>query len=127
MREHSEHRKRIIEDIDFLRPATEIVYGHHEKWTGGGYPRNLSGEDIPLGARIFTFADVFDALSTERSHKSAWTTDEVLSEIHRCSGTHFDPTVVEHFEKQLSTILAVLELSQEGHSISDYVDLDRYS
>ncbi len=126
MRQHPELGKKIIENIAFLAPAVDVVYGHHEKWTGGGYPQNISGENIPLGARIFALADVFDALSMERSYKKAWTIEDVLAEIDRSSGSHFDPNVVEHFKKKIDSILDVLQLSKEGKSIRHYVSLDYY-
>lgn len=126
MREHPALGKQIVEDIDFLEPAVPVIYCHHEKWTGGGYPQNLQGEAIPLGARIFALADVFDALSMERSYKQAWTFDDVMAEIDRSSGTHFDPTVVEHFKKQIDQICDVLEKSKAGKSIRQYVTLDFY-
>lgn len=126
MREHPELGRQIIQSIAFLAPAVDVVYGHHEKWAGGGYPQNISGEAIPLGARIFALADVFDALSMERSYKKAWTFEDVIAEIDRSSGTHFDPNVVAHFKKELNTIVEVLELSKAGKSIRHFVDLATY-
>lgn len=126
MREHPELGRQILASIDFLKPAVDVVYGHHEKWAGGGYPQGISGEAIPLGARIFALADVFDALSMERSYKKAWTVEAVLEEIDRSSGTHFDPTVVAHFKQNQKVILEVLTRSKAGQSIRHFVDLAYY-
>jgi putative two-component system response regulator len=78
-----------------VRMAEEIALTHHERWDGSGYPRGLSGEDIPLVGRICAVADVFDALISVRSYKDAWSIDEALAELGRCSGTLFDPRLVE--------------------------------
>src|SRR5437879_6962717 len=97
MRTHPEIGKRLIERIPFLRGAVPIVFSHHEKWDGTGYPRGLSGEDIPLGARIFAVVDAFDAMTFSRPYSKAITFDAARAEIKRCAGTHFDPNVVEAF------------------------------
>ena len=80
-----------------LRTAERIGRSHHERWDGTGYPDNLLGDAIPLGARIVAVADVFDALSDARPHRSAWPQDEDVEEIHRGSGSQFDPRVVDAF------------------------------
>jgi putative two-component system response regulator len=77
--------------------SLDIAWCHHEKWDGKGYPRGLTGEHIPLSARILALADVYDALTSERPYKRAWSHDEALSWILRGSGTHFDPRVVDAF------------------------------
>jgi cyclic di-GMP phosphodiesterase len=97
MRTHPEIGKRLIEGIPFLRGAVPIVYSHHEKWDGSGYPRALSGDDIPLGARIFAVVDAFDAMTADRPYSKAIPFEAAFSEIKRCAGTHFDPAVVEAF------------------------------
>ncbi len=79
---------------ELLRLAEEIAYSHHERWDGGGYPRGLRGEEIPLTGRIVALADVFDALTQARPYKAAWTVQEALAEVQRQSGSHFDPEVV---------------------------------
>jgi cyclic di-GMP phosphodiesterase len=99
MRRHPEIGKRLIENIPFLRSAVPIVYHHHERWDGTGYPVGLKGEAIPLGARIFAVVDAFDAMTFDRPYSKAITFEAAKAEIHRCSGTHFDPTVVEAFLK----------------------------
>ncbi len=97
MRTHPEVGRRLIERIPFLRGAVPIVYHHHEKWDGTGYPLGLRGEAIPLGARIFAVADAFDAMIFDRPYSKAVSYEAARKEIQRCAGTHFDPAVVEAF------------------------------
>jgi HD-GYP domain-containing protein (c-di-GMP phosphodiesterase class II) len=97
MRTHPEIGRRLIERIPFLRGAVPIVYSHHEKWDGSGYPRALKGEDIPLGARIFSVVDAFDAMTFDRPYSRAVPFEAAKTEIKRCAGTHFDPAVVGAF------------------------------
>src|SRR5262249_23053166 len=97
MRKHPEVGYRILKAIDFLRPAAEIVLAHQERWDGGGYPRKLRGEQIPLGARIFAIADTLDAMTSDRPYRKAATFAQARLEIARCSGTQFDPGCVEAF------------------------------
>lgn len=97
MRKHPESGYRIVKRIGFLKDAAEIVYAHHEKFDGGGYPRGLKGESIPLGARMFMVADVYDALTSERPYRSPMTYEEATEEIKRQSGSHFDPAIVDTF------------------------------
>ena len=82
---------------DLIRMAEEIARTHHEQWDGKGYPSGLKGEDIPLSGRICAICDVFDALTSDRPYKSAWTTAKAAEEIGRLSGTHFDPRLVMAF------------------------------
>ncbi len=97
MRKHPEAGYRIVKQIGFLQGAAEIVYAHHEQFDGHGYPRGLKGEDIPLGARMFMVADVYDALTSERPYRSPSTYAEATTEIKRQSGSHFDPLIVDTF------------------------------
>ena len=97
MRRHPEIGRRLIESIPFLREAVPIVYHHHERWDGSGYPLGLKGEDIPLGARIFAVVDAYDAMTYDRPYSKAIAVEDAKAEIHRCAGTHFDPTVVQAF------------------------------
>jgi len=97
MEQHPEFAKGMLEKIEFLHPAIEIPYCHHEKWDGSGYPRNLQGEDIPFAARIFAVVDVWDALTSERPYRDAIAPDEVRRIIREKSGTHFDPRIVDAF------------------------------
>jgi cyclic di-GMP phosphodiesterase len=97
MRTHPEIGKRLIEKIPFLRGALPIVYAHHEKWDGSGYPRGLRGKEIPMGARIFSVVDAFDAMTFDRPYSKAIPFDAATTELKRCAGAHFDPEVVEAF------------------------------
>jgi ribonuclease P protein subunit RPR2 len=97
IRAHSEAGRTILDRIPFLTGATEIVYAHHERWDGRGYPRGLHGEEIPLGARIFPLADAFDAMTTRRPYREAISVEEARLELERGSGTQFCPSVVEAF------------------------------
>ena len=97
MRTHPEIGRAIVEQIPFLRGATPIVYHHHERWDGTGYPVGLAGEAIPLGARIFAVADAFDAMTFDRPYSKAIPMAAARAEIDRSSGTHFDPAVVTTF------------------------------
>jgi putative two-component system response regulator len=99
MRMHPQYAHDMINPIDYLRPALDIPYCHHEKWDGSGYPRGLKGEEIPLPARIFAIIDVWDALTSDRPYRPAWSKEKTLSHINEESGRHFDPHVVELFNK----------------------------
>ncbi|MBP1643639.1 MAG: putative sensor protein [Acidobacteria bacterium] len=97
MRRHPEHARAFLAKIDYLGPALEIPYCHHERWDGEGYPRGLRGEEIPLAARIFAVVDVFDALTSDRPYRAARSRSEALDYIREQSGRHFDPAVVSAF------------------------------
>jgi putative nucleotidyltransferase with HDIG domain len=97
MRTHPRAGFEILQTIDFLAPACEIVLAHHERYDGAGYPRGLAGEEIPLGARIFMIADAFDAMTSDRSYRDAMPAEEALAEVLRNSGTQFDPAAVRAF------------------------------
>jgi putative two-component system response regulator len=81
----------------FLTTSLEIAWCHHERWDGSGYPRGLRGDAIPLSARILALADVYDALTSERPYKAAWTHSAATEFIARGSGAHFDPRIVRAF------------------------------
>ena len=85
----------MLANVQFLSGAAELVYAHHERFDGEGYPRRLSAEDIPLGARIFAVADTFDAITSERPYKPARSEAEACVEILKHRGTQFDPRVVD--------------------------------
>ncbi|MGD9236475.1 MAG: HD domain-containing phosphohydrolase [Desulfobacterales bacterium] len=96
-----------IEGKSFLAMGKEIAYNHHEKWDGSGYPRGLKGEEIPLSARIIAVADVYDALTTKRFYKEAYSHEKAKSMIIRLKGQHFDPEIVNAFvaiEAQLNRV-----------------------
>ena len=97
MRKHPEAGYRIVKRIGFLKDAAEIVYTHHEQFDGSGYPRGIKNESIPLGARIFMVADVYDALTSVRPYRSPMTYQEAAAEIRNLSGSHFDPVIVDIF------------------------------
>ncbi len=97
MRRHPTFAFRLLSPIAHLRQALDIPYCHHEKWDGTGYPRGLKGEQIPLAARIFAVIDVWDALTSDRPYRKAWTAEEALALIGTEAGRHFDPEVVETF------------------------------
>ena len=99
MRLHPLIGKKILSGINFLEGAASVVAQHHEKWDGSGYPLGLKGEEIDLKARIFAVADAFDAITSERVYKSGRTHETARHELERCSGTHFDPAVVEAFNR----------------------------
>ncbi len=99
MRQHPAAGASILWGIGFPERALEVVLYHHEHYDGGGYPLGLQGEEIPLVARIFAVADAYDAMTTERPHRSAMTHTEAVTEIVRHSGTQFDPQVVRAFLK----------------------------
>jgi putative two-component system response regulator len=92
---------------DFLRVAREIAGSHHEKWDGGGYPRGLKGENIPLNGRICGLCDAFDALTTKRCYKLAWTPADAFAEIQRCAGAHFDPNLAKIFLENTQEFLEI--------------------
>lgn len=97
IRQHPTTAYRMLNPIEFLRPALYIPYCHHEKWDGTGYPLGLKGEEIPLDARIFAVIDVWDALTSDRPYHRALPHDEVRQRIQADAGKHFDPRVVEAF------------------------------
>lgn len=97
MRRHPIYAYEWLSPIAYLRPALDIPHYHHERWDGGGYPHRLSGEAIPLAARIFSVADVYDALTSDRPYRSAWPHQKALKHIRDQSERHFDPQVVDAF------------------------------
>jgi putative nucleotidyltransferase with HDIG domain len=97
MRKHPQIGYSILQSIEFLSPAAEIVLCHQERWDGNGYPNRLSCLDIPLGARIFAVVDTLDAMTSDRPYRKAMSFEIALNEIRMCSGTQFDPQVVSAF------------------------------
>ena len=92
---------------ELMQMASEIALSHHEKWNGSGYPNNLCGEDIPITGRIVALADVFDALTTERPYKRAWSVEDAMALLHEQSGIHFQPDLVDLFTDILDDILDI--------------------
>ncbi|HZQ68877.1 MAG TPA: HD domain-containing phosphohydrolase [Terriglobales bacterium] len=97
MREHCYRGYQMLKKIPFLAEASEIVYSHQERWDGTGYPRGLKGEEIPLGARMFSIADTLDAITSDRPYRPAQSLTAAREEINRWSGRQFDPTIVKVF------------------------------
>lgn len=97
MRRHPAHARRILAGFPFLHGAMEVPWCHHERWDGGGYPRALSGRAIPLSARVFAVADVWDALRSPRPYRPAWSRKDARDHVREAAGSHFDPVVVERF------------------------------
>jgi len=97
MRRHCQIGYDMLIRIPFLRDAAEIVLAHQEFFDGTGYPRGLKGEQIPLGARIFSIADSMDAMISDRPYRKALPMSHAREEIKRCAGTQFDPKVAEVF------------------------------
>ncbi len=118
MKTHAVIGANILEgdNSDLMRCASEIALTHHEKWDGSGYPYGLSGEAIPLTGRIAALADVFDALTSVRPYKKAWTVEKSVDLIKESSGTHFDPQLVSVFLEQLPAILKICaQFSEPEH------------
>jgi len=97
MRQHPVYAHDLLIPIIFLRSAVDIPYCHHEKWDGSGYPRGIVGDQIPIGARIFSVVDVYDALTSDRPYRRAWPHTQALEFILTQTGKHFDPEVVQAF------------------------------
>lgn len=111
MKRHTTIGAAILEggDSELMQLAHTIALTHHEKWDGSGYPYGLAGADIPMSGRIVAIADVFDALTSARPYKKSWPIDEAVAFILEQSGRHFDPELVQHFEKRLPEILEIRE------------------
>ncbi len=95
MQRHAEYGFEFLSNIGFLKDAAEIVYSHHEKYDGTGYPRGLQGENIPFGARVFAIVDAVDAMIYKRPYNAPVSFREAAAEVKRCVGTQFDPSLVE--------------------------------
>jgi putative two-component system response regulator len=120
MRQHPYYGAEIIGDHDseLLQMARSIALAHHEKWDGSGYPEGLKGEDIPLSARIIAIADVFDALTTERPYKQAWSIDGAVRMIDESAGSHFDPQITALLHEVLPEMLEIRDQYQENPQLS---------
>jgi HD-GYP domain-containing protein (c-di-GMP phosphodiesterase class II) len=100
MKKHPQFAYDMLYPIKYLYRALDIPYCHHERWDGTGYPRGLKGAQIPLAARIFAIVDVWDALTSDRPYRRAWSKPDALKYMHEQSGKHFDPQVVDIFLKE---------------------------
>lgn len=105
LKQHPVYSYELLKGVEYLRPALDIPYCHHEKWDGSGYPRGLKGEEIPLAARIFAIVDVWDSLSADRPYREAISTEKAIKFLDEQSGKHFDPQVVEAFKEIISNTL----------------------
>jgi putative nucleotidyltransferase with HDIG domain len=101
IRMHPIYAYDLLKPIPYLKGSLDIPYCHHEHWDGSGYPRQLKGEDIPLAARIFSIADVWDALTSDRPYRNAWSEEEAASYIRKQAKRQFDPRIVDLFEKTI--------------------------
>jgi putative two-component system response regulator len=112
MKTHVDIGERILSGSDFplMVVAKNIAATHHEKWDSSGYPRGLSGEDIPIEGRICALCDVFDALASERPYKKPWPIDKITDHLQEQSGKHFDPKLVTLF---ISILDQVLDFARE--------------
>ncbi len=123
MRQHPQIGADIIgqHSDELLQTAWTIALCHHEKWDGSGYPAGLIGEQIPLVARIAALADVFDALTTERPYKKAWSIEDALRHIESQAGSHFDPALIAPFKQVLPQMLKIREeFSDTLGAMEDY-------
>jgi putative two-component system response regulator len=111
MKKHPVIGVEMVKDIPYLAPAIPVIHFHHERWDGKGYPAGLSGEEIPLVARIVTVADSLDAMSTSRPYQQALSPDQAFEEILRGSGNMYDPGVVRVFENSWNEIREQLKRS----------------
>ena len=109
MLQHPTFAYDMLQHIAYLRPALDIPYCHHEKWDGSGYPHRLSGEEIPLAARIFAVIDVWDALCSDRPYRPGWPREKVLEYIVALKGIHFDPKVVDVFMQLIRDLVNPLD------------------
>lgn len=114
VKEHSARGESILEPVIELKDIRKIVRSHHEQYNGSGYPDGMKGREIPLGARIMAIADAYDSITSERPYRKAASHRFAVKEIIRCSGTQFDPEVVEHFLEIAPSFAA--ELAQEQNS-----------
>ncbi len=127
MRQHTIIGARILRDSnsEFLKAGEIIAASHHEKWDGSGYPNRLKGEEIPILGRICAVADVFDALTTKRPYKEAFSNEEAFKIIENGKATHFDPKIIEVFFDNINEIKEVQKSYKEGSLEIESLDFDR--
>ena len=104
MRQHPVYAKQVLSHVEYLHPALDIPFCHHEKWDGSGYPQGLKGEEIPREARIFAIIDVWDALRSDRPYRKAWKDTAALDYIVSMKETQFDPQIVEIFCQEVEAL-----------------------
>jgi len=116
MQEHAYRGYQMLKKIPFLAEASEIVYSHQERYDGTGYPRGLKGNEIPLGARIFSIADTLDAITSDRPYRPAQSLKAARAEIERWSGRQFDPEIVRVFLEMPDKIWEDLRREIDGQT-----------
>lgn len=109
---------------ELMKMAESIALTHHEKWDGSGYPASLKGEDIPIEGRIVAICDVFDALTSDRPYKKAWTVEEAVAELEKCAGQHFDPNLVAKFKTILDEVREIK--NQYVDTPDQFPDLEKF-
>jgi len=97
MQQHPIYAKQMLADVSFLQPCIDVAYSHHERWDGHGYPEGLKGEEIPLKGRLFAVVDQWDALSSDRPYRKAWSRGDILDYLQENSGKIYDPRIVAVF------------------------------
>jgi len=112
IREHPIHGANLLREIPFLEKASELVLFHHEQFNGEGYPRGISGNDIPVGSRLIAVADAFDCMTTNRSYRPAMNFETAVSELNNCAGTQFCPIAVKAFMSGLRLYSSKLSLDE---------------
>lgn len=112
---HPEKGVQIIEPLDFLKDTIPIILHHHERFDGTGYPKGLGGHEIPLGSRIIAAADTFDAMTSSRAYRKARNNEEAIAELVRCSGSQFDPEIVELYSNIRENRFFDVESSAGAH------------
>lgn len=125
MKRHPQWGANILRGIPFLESAVEVLLAHHERWDGAGYPRGLTGEQIPLGARIFALADTLDAITSDRPYREAQSFAKAREEISRGRGSQFDPRVVDAFLEMPEREWAALRAESTGVSGDSQEAIDR--
>jgi HD-GYP domain-containing protein (c-di-GMP phosphodiesterase class II) len=113
MQTHVAQGEEIVSNIDWLEEAKAVVVAHHERWDGSGYPRKLAGEAIPLAARIFAVADVFDALCSRRAYKEPMNFQAAMNRLEAEAGSHFDPKVMAAFRPIAREVFDCLFMANE--------------
>lgn len=126
MKSHAEIGYEILckSSAPLFQLAAEIALNHHEKWDGSGYPNQLTGEDIPESARIVALCDVFDALSTKRPYKEAWSLDKCWEEIEKSTGKHFDPRLAELFLSHKDEFINIKQQWENREEGYNWIPLD---
>ncbi len=128
IKQHPEIGAAILSPVEFPWPVLPVVKSHHERWDGKGYPEGLAGENIPRSARILSVADVYDALTSNRSYRHAWDHQKAVEEIARSAGTQFDPVIVEAFLaviEEIVTEMAAEKKQTEEHRAPQVVATDK--